>query len=187
MADAPDLPRHICVLNDREHNFYVNMRVVADVITDVMRLCLEYGVQSDEKGVRDVDRAILEFFQKEKNKHDVATSNRRIKSTWYRQNRDNFLNNSYKDLDPTNLLGIIPRVTEIKEINPDLNFQILWKSIREIKNIRNEVMHINISTYSKDTLTSISDKVNDIVDKLEKNFDIDSNEVVSIKEKYKKK
>ena len=187
MANAPDLPQHFCVLTDREYNFYVNMRGVADVITNVMQLCLEYGVPSDENGVKDVDREIGEFIQKEKEKHDAEVSNTKKKSTWYGKNSNNFFNKSYKDLDPTNLLEIIPRVTEIKENNPDVNYQILWKSIREIKKIRNDVMHINHSTYSEDTLTSISDKVNDIVDKLETNFHIDSNEVVSIKEKYKKK
>ena len=150
-----------------------------------MRLCLEHGVQRNALGFKDVDQTIREYLQNEKEKHEKEVSNKKKKSTWFGTHSKKFLNKTYTDLDTTNLLEIIPRVTEIRQENKDPNYQSLWDSIREIKNIRNDVVHVdNNATYSDQTITRISAMVTEIVDKLGKLFVIGAVEVDSIKEKF---
>ena len=142
---------------------------------------------SDENGVKDVDKAITKYMTEEKKIHDEATSNTKKRKTWYgKYYSDDFLK-SYKDItDPTKLLIIIPRVTEINENNQDEDLRKMWESVLNIKNIRNDVMHITPSTYSADTPTSTSNRVNKFLDRLGNIFHIDSNKVVSLKKKYQK-
>ena len=184
-AVALDLPSFFTVLTQRQHYSYVNTTCVHEVITGVMRLCLEHGVRSNELGVRDVDQAIRHFLQEEKEKCEKVTTNNKKKRTWFGIHSTKCLNKTYHDLDTTNLMEIIPRITEIKQENPDVHFKSLWNSIRDIKNIRNDVVHVdNNATYSDQTIPRISDVLNEIVNKLGILFKINSTEVDSIKNKF---
>ena len=182
MAAAADVPRHFCMLTDKQYYSHVNTRGVNEVITGVMSLCLQYGVQRNENGIQDVDKAIREFLQREKEKHDKLTTNKKKKKTWYGRHGKNYVKETFKELDPTDLLEIISKVTEIRQENDDPNFKSLFSSLREIKDIRNAIVHVNKNaTYSEETMTRISDKVNEIVDKLATLYRIESSKVNLIK------
>ena len=161
-------PYHIYMVPESVHNFNVNTRGVAEVYPDVMKLCLELGVKK-HKPSDTVDRAIEDFFKKGG------------KVRYSKQ----IINKKYTDLDVTKLFMIIPNVTEIRE-DGDQNFKSLWKSLEEIKEDRNNVMHVDDGTYSKDTIKSISEKVNNSVDLAGKCFNLMPHEVLEIKERFEK-
>ena len=182
---APDLPLYFYVLTRKQYYSHVNTRCVNEVITGVMRLCLEHGVPRNELGVKDVDQAIGKFLQQMKMETEKQTSNMKKKSTWFSHHSHKFLNKTYKNLDTSNLLDITRKVTEIRPENKDPSFRSLWKSVREMKNIRNDVVHDdNDAAYSEQTLKRISVLVNEIVDKLGTSFVIKTTEIDSIKLRF---
>ena len=185
MAKDLDIPHHFYMLTDKQYHCHVNTRGINEVITGVMKLCLEFGVERNDHGVRIVDDAIAKFLQCEKVKHEAQAYNKNKKNTWFGIHSKKFLDKTYKDLDATNLLEIIPKVTKIRPGNKDNQFQTLWKSILKIRNIRNDVVHLdNNATYSEQTMNTISVIVNEIVDNLAKLFSIQSTEVDLIKTKF---
>ena len=182
VAAAPELPLYFYPLTRKQYYCHLNTQCVHDVVAGVMRLCLEVGVNRNEHGVKDVDEAIGEFLKIEKEKHAKITSQKKKKSSWFGIYGTKFQNITYRNMDTSKLLNILPKVTEICQENNDADFQSLWDSIGEIKNIRNDVMHVdNNVTYSEHTVARISDVLEEIVDKLAKLYIIDSTEVDSIK------
>ena len=135
-----------------------------------MRLCLEIGTQGE------VEETIKEFVQIEKEK----------KSEWFKRHGRNF-KKSYLKLDTTNLMHIIPRVTKINQFNESSSPLSLEYSLHQIKNIRNDVVHVNENvTYAEDTLKEISDLVDEIIDRLGELFEIESSKVVESKHSFHK-
>ena len=135
-----------------------------------MRLCLERGVQANKTGVTDVDEAIKSFFDK----------GGKVKFS------KEFKDKNYTELDLTSLFEIIPKVTQITPDNPDVNLHILYKSLQEIKNIRNQTMHVIKGTTSENKMPCISEKLEKIVDQLRKCFNIEFNEIGSFKNKIQR-
>ena len=158
------------VLTKDDYYCLVNNKCVHQVITAVMRLCLEYGVNGD------VDKAIKKFVQKE----------RRANTEWYKLNRSFYDHRSYRSLDSTNLIEITPKVTNIKQDTRDNGHKQLWRLLQDIKKIRNEVMHNTKATYSEHILRRVSVKVNKIIDQVGIVFNIDSSKFDSIVESFQK-
>ena len=164
------------VLTKDDYYCLVNTKCVNQVVTGVLRLCLEYGVHED------VDQAVAEFVQFEEEKYTKEKSSKKKKSMWFAKYGVKFQYKSYKDFDTTNLLEIITKVTDLKPDCKDLRLLSLRRSLREIKNIRNDVMHVgNNATHSEGTASRISDKVNEIVDLLGDLHNIKSAKVAEIK------
>ena len=155
------------VLTKDDYYCLVNNKCVHQVITAVMRLCLEYGVNGDG------DQAIQEFVQVERVRNPK----------WFKANAL-MISTSYKDFDTTKLMDIITKVTDITHNTTDDGFKSLWQSLRDIKNFRNDVMHDINATYSEHTMSLVSMKVNEIVNQLGVVFTIDSSEVTSITENF---
>ena len=173
------------VLTKDDYYCMVNTKCVHQVVTAVLRLCLEYGVRSNGDGGKDVDRAIKEFVRKEKEKYERETSNKKKSATWFAKKGHHFIRKSYTALDTTNLLEIIPKITEIRPDEKDPHLSSLWISLREIKNIRNDVMHVdNNATYSEDTVNTISEVVNRAIEQLGVPFNVECTELAAIKERF---
>ena len=96
----------------------------------------------------------------------------------------NFTNKKYTELDITSLFSIIPKVTQIYQANTNANFKVLYNSLCEIKDFRNRMMHGNKGTHSENIMNDISEIVEKIVDQLQHCYNIESKEVVLIKEKF---
>ena len=171
MAGAPDTSPVICVLPRDVYNFNVNTRAVVEVFTDVMRLCLERGVQANEDGITDVNEAIKTFFDK---------------GGKAKFRKDNKCKN-YKDFDITSLFDMIPKVTQIKPNSTNVNLHELYEILQEIKNIRNETMHASKGTHHDNKMTDISDKMEKIVNQLGKCYNIESNELDLLKVNFHQK
>ena len=151
------------VLTKDDYYCLVNTKCVNQVITGVMRLCLEYGVNGD------VDETITQFVENEKFRNPK----------WYKEKGLTFLT-SYKNFDTTRLMEIITKVTGIRHDTTDEGLKSLWQSLREIKNLRNDVMHDISATHSEQTMSLISNKVDEIVNQLGIVYKINSSEIVSI-------
>lgn len=147
----------------------VNMNCVNRVITGVMRLCLEYAVQGD------VDDTIQLFLQSEEHQ----------KSKWFKINGYKY-QHSYKELDTTNLMEIITKVTDIRNDCTNKDYLLLFKSLKDLKDFRNSVIHDKGVTYAEDTASRLCDKLNASIDRLGDLFGVESREIVSIKATFHK-
>ena len=174
----PNPPMYYYVLTKKQYYSQVNIQCVHEVITGVMRLCLE-------RTVKDVDRAIGDHLLEEEERKKVAKDEKA--RTIIDNKIKKFSGKSYKDLDTTNLLDIMPKITKIRQDNTDSDHKSLWKSILNIKNIRNDVVHVdNNATYSEETMGKISQMINEIIDLLAKISSVDSSQVTNIKDKFEK-
>ena len=179
----------VYVLTKDDYYCLVNTKCVHQVITGVMRICLQYGVNNRGPDIsndvhqndssvdwsKHVDEVIHDFIQNMENVNPNGW--------WLRKYGSNFLK-SYMELDTTNLMEIIPKVTDIKQDANNERLKSLWNSLKDIKNIRNDVFHNKTVTCSEDTLGRIVDKVKEIVDQLEGLFHISSSDVLLIREKF---
>ena len=170
MAGAPGRYR-IDVIPEEVHNFNVNTRAVVEVFTDVLILCLERGVKGNEDGVTDVNESIKTFFDK----GGKANYSKDIKGK------------NYKDFDITSLFEMIPKVTQINQNKTNVNLQELYKYLQEIKSMRNKTMHANKGANTDNKMTDISEKVEKILNQLGKCYNIESNELDSLKENFQQK
>ena len=160
VVPTPDFSPRICVIPRVVFNFFVSTRSVVEVMTDVMRLCLEYGVQGNEDEATNVEEAIRGFSKV-------------------------FKDQKYTDLDIASLFLLIPKVTKISPNNLNVNFQQLYSSLEDIKNIRNTIG--NNGTYFANRMIEISKKIERIVDQMGMCFKIEPRTLSLIKEKFRKK
>ena len=165
-AVAP-IDNFYCVLRKDDHYSMVNNKCVREVITKVMRICLEREVRGD------VDQKIAEIVHKEKERN----------TKWFKSNGASFLT-PYQEFDTTKLMDIITKVIDFQHKVVDDGRKSLLQSLRELKDIRNGVKHDIKVECSEQTLSHISDKVTEIIDKLGIVFNVDFAEVVSIKESF---
>ena len=177
-------------VSPKECHLLVNTLVVNEVIPSVLQLCLEYGVHNKEvdQNIRNfvhrddtdpewsekVDKAINDFVQNE---------GRERPNGWYEKNHMKY-QKSYKELDTTNLMEIITKVTHIKHDNKNSSYLQLFQKLKELKDFRNIVVHEMEVAFSEAKIDHIYDKVNAVLDELANLFDLKSNELVFMKQEF---
>lgn len=182
---------HVIRKTDVYYNL-VNRTCVDQVICDVMRLCLEYAVNNRHvypngriyihkhdnpvKWSERVGETIKEFFLKSA----ITLSNE-----WYKKNIKKFQTH-YMELDTTNLMEIMTRVTDIRQDSNDIGMKILWQHLRALKEIRNGVIHEKNYAQSKDVVSLVQQEVIKIIHHLERLFFINSHIINTMKINLKK-
>ena len=106
--------------NPESFNYVTNHLTVNDIISGVMKLCLEYAVNNE-----DVDPYVGSYIHKDDDPDSWSDNvQQRINNfvqnaeitmpKWYKRCGERF-QKDYKNLDPTNLMEIITKVTDIRQ------------------------------------------------------------------------
>ena len=180
------------ILPTEDHGSVVTALVFNQVIPSVLRLCLEYGVHNrgvdpyKRNYVRKVD-ATIEWDKKvdETIRDFVQDEEMDRPHGWFAKN-SSYYRKTYMELDTTSLIEIIPKVTDIKHNSKSKSFIQLFNSLKELKHLRNKVIHEKQIAFSVDNISLISENMSTILDQLGHLFDISENEVDMLKSQHQK-
>ena len=179
------------IISKEDHSL-VETLVFQQVVPSLLRICLEYGVhfrgveQNNQKCDSKLDgNSECEIKVNESIRYFIENEKLERPLGWFAEN-SSYYRKSYMKLDTTSLIEIIPRVTDIKHDNKDESFIQLFKSLREIKYLRNKVIHENEVAFCEDKINLISEKISSVVVQLGKLFGISDKDLDRINKHFEK-
>ena len=167
-APNPANENNIFSCNNEDYQSLRNMNIVLKLLPHLLQLCLECWV---------LDRApsAAEFIRDD---YTDSVWSKKVETVikltkWYDRRKNIYIN--YRGLDVTNTMETFTEVTK-KEKNQ--SNQQLFKSLNDIRTLRNDVIHNRGICSSPTTMSEISAAVDKTVEELGKVFSLSSKEVI---------